>query len=104
MDAYEINIVCSRDKVKTYAKVGFKLVNLDANCNSMLAKVRINLVALAKKLELPNFVILMSLKIFKGELKPQGTKQLHDCILDSFSKILEVFIITHMCLYVGFYN
>jgi len=104
LEAYEINIVCSRDKVKTYAKVGFKLVNLDANYNSMLAKVRINLVALAKKLELPNFVILMSLKIFKREFKPQGTKQPHDCILDSFNKILEVFIITHMCLYVGFYN
>jgi hypothetical protein len=70
----------------------------------MLAKVRINLVVLAKKLELHNFVILMSLKIFKGELKPQGTKQPHDCILDSFSKILEVFITTNMCLYVGFYN
>jgi hypothetical protein len=104
LDAYEIDIVRSRDKVKTYAKVGFKLVNLDANRNSMLAKVRINLVALAKTLELPNFVILMSLKIFKGELKPQGTKQPHDCILDSINKILEVFIITHMCLYVGFYN
>jgi hypothetical protein len=24
--------------------------------------------------------------------------------LDSFSKILEVFITTNMCLYVGFYN
>jgi hypothetical protein len=46
----------------------------------------------------------MSLKIFKREFKPQGTKQPHDCILDSFNKILEVFIITHMCLYVGFYN
>jgi hypothetical protein len=60
--------------VKIYAKIGFKLMNLDVNYNSMLVKVRINLVSSVKKLESPNFVILMFLKIFKGELKPQGAK------------------------------
>jgi hypothetical protein len=60
--------------VKIYAKIGFKLMNLNVNYNSMLVKVIINLVSLVKKLESPNFVILMSLKIFKGELKPQGAK------------------------------
>jgi hypothetical protein len=40
----------------------------------MLVKVKINLVSSIKKLESPNFVILMSLKIFKEEFKPQGAK------------------------------
>ncbi len=51
-------------------------MNLDVNYSFILAKVRINLDFLVKKLESPNFVILMSLKIFKGELKPQGAKDL----------------------------
>jgi hypothetical protein len=104
LDAYEIDIFRNRNKVRIYAKVGFKLVNLDVNYSFMLAKVRINLVVLTKKLESLNFVNLMFLKIFKGEFKPQGAKQPRDCILDSFNKILETLITINMCLYVSFCN
>jgi hypothetical protein len=45
-------------------------MNLNANYNFTLAKVGINLVALIKELESPGFVILMSLRVSKGELKP----------------------------------
>ncbi len=55
LDAYEIDIFHSRNKVKIYAKIGFKLMNLDVNYSFMLAEVRINLVSFVKKLESPNF-------------------------------------------------
>jgi hypothetical protein len=46
LDAYKINILCNENKLKVHATIGFKLVNLDAEYNSTLAKVRVNLVAL----------------------------------------------------------
>jgi len=63
LDVYEVNILYNGNTVKVYAKVGFKLMNLDAEYNFMLMEIGINLIALVKKLKLPSFVILMSLKI-----------------------------------------
>lgn len=65
-------------------------MNLDVDYNYALAFMGMNLVALASELELSNFFILMSLRVSQGEPKPQGMKQPHACILDSFNKILEV--------------
>ncbi len=44
LDAYEINILSNKNKVKICTKVGSKLVNLDGDNKSMLVKVKINLV------------------------------------------------------------
>lgn len=57
-----------------------------------LAKVGINLVALDKELKLRSFVILMFLKVSKGECKPQGARRPPDCNLDSVNKFEEVLI------------
>ncbi len=38
------------------------------------------------------FFILISLEVSNGELKPEGAKQPPSCILDSFNKILKIFI------------
>ncbi len=48
MDAYKVDNLCSENKLKVHTKVGFKLVNLDVEYNFMLAKIGINLVALAR--------------------------------------------------------
>jgi hypothetical protein len=66
--------------------------DLDVDYNFALAKVRINLVALVKKLKLSNFLILMSLKVFNGEPKPKGVRRPLSCILDSLNKILKILI------------
>ncbi len=72
MDAYEIDVLRSINKGIVHAKVGYKLVNLNAYYNYLLEKVEIILVILTKELKLPNFVILMSLRISKGELSHKG--------------------------------
>jgi hypothetical protein len=48
LDAYKVDILCSENKLKLHTKVGFKLVNLDVEYNFTLAKIGINLVALAR--------------------------------------------------------
>ncbi len=90
MDAYEIDVLRSINKGIVHAKVGYKLVNLNAYYNYLLAKVEIILVILTKELKSPNFVILMSLRISKGELKPQGARRPPNYILDSFNKFSNV--------------
>jgi hypothetical protein len=50
-------------------------MNLNADYNFVLAKVRVNLVALASKLKLLNFLVLMFLKVSQREFKPQGARQ-----------------------------
>ncbi len=65
-------------------------MNLNAYYNSVLAKIKVNLVALANELKLFNFLVLMFLKVSQREFKPQGARQLLTWILDSFNKILEV--------------
>jgi hypothetical protein len=54
--------------MKISAKVGSKLLNLNEDHNFALVKIGINLVV---KLELTSFIILMSLRVFQGEPKPQ---------------------------------
>jgi len=90
LDAYEIDILCNIGRLRVHAKCGSKLVNLDANYNFALARMRMNLVALASELESRSFLILMSWRVSQGDLKPQGAKQPLVCILDSFNKFLEV--------------
>jgi hypothetical protein len=90
LDAYEVDILHNGGRLKVHAKCGSKLVNLDVDYNFALAKMGMNLVALSSELKSPNFLILMSLKVSQGDLKPQGVKQPHICILDSLNKILEV--------------
>jgi hypothetical protein len=75
LDAYKIYNFYNRGKLKVHAKNGYKLVNLDADYNFTLLEMGINLVALANELKSPNFLILMPLKVYKGNLshKGQGT-------------------------------
>jgi hypothetical protein len=89
-DAYEVDIFHNKGRLRVRAKCGFKLVNLNVDYNFALAKMGVNLVALASELELPIFLILMSLRVSQRELKPQGAKQPFKCILDSFNKFSEV--------------
>jgi Txe/YoeB family toxin of Txe-Axe toxin-antitoxin module len=65
-------------------------MNLNAYYNFALAKMGMNLVTLANELKSLSFLILMSLRVSQGDLKPQGVKQPLVCILDSLNKILEV--------------
>jgi hypothetical protein len=60
--------------MRVHAKIGFKSKNLDVEYNYALVKVKVNLVTFAKKLKSPSFVILMSLRDFQWELKPQGAR------------------------------
>ncbi len=55
LDAYKVNTLQNRSKVRICAKVGSKLMNLYAKYNSTLVGVGINLVALINELELPSF-------------------------------------------------
>jgi hypothetical protein len=90
LDAYEIDVLHSENKRRVHAKGGYKLVNLNAYYNYLLAKVEITLVILTKELKSPNLVILMSFKISKDEFKPQGARQPPNYILDSFNKFSKV--------------
>jgi hypothetical protein len=90
LDAYKINIFYNTSKLRVYAKINSKLMNLDVEYNSTLAKMGVNLVTLANELELSSFLVLMFLKVSQGEPKPQGAKQPPTCILDSLNKFLEV--------------
>jgi len=74
LDVYEINILHNKSKVRVHAKIGFKLVNLNVEYNSLVARIVVNLVALIKELKLPSFVILMFLKDPQWEFKPQGAR------------------------------
>jgi len=65
-------------------------VNLNVDYDYALVFIGVNLVALVSELELFSFFILMSLRVYQGEPKPQGMKQPHACILDSFNKISKV--------------
>ncbi len=50
LDVYKVDILHIGNKLKVHAKVGCKLVNLDLEYNLTLAKVGVNLVALANEL------------------------------------------------------
>jgi len=63
LDVYEVDIFCSKGKLKIHPKYGFKLMNLDLYYNSTLAKMGVNLVTLASELELFNFLVLIFLRI-----------------------------------------
>jgi hypothetical protein len=97
LNAYKKNIFHKQKKLRIYGKVGSKLMNLNGDYNSTKTKVEINLVVLTKELESPNFVVLMSLGVSKGEPKPKGTKQPIKCILDPFNKFSKV--LTNECFY-----
>ncbi len=90
LDAYKVNILHNKSKVRICAKVGSKLMNLDAKNNFTLVGVGISLVALVNELKLPSFDVLMFLRISQGELKPQRATQPLACILDSFNKFSKV--------------
>jgi hypothetical protein len=49
--------------LKVCAKIGFKLMNLDAKYSYVLVEVGVNLVALVNELKLFSFLVLMSLKV-----------------------------------------
>jgi hypothetical protein len=72
LDAYEVDIFHSEDKLRVHTKSGFKLVNLDVDYNYALDFMGMNLVSLANELELSSFLILMFLRVSQGEPKPQG--------------------------------
>jgi hypothetical protein len=63
LDAYKVNILHSKNKLKVHAKVGFKLMNLNAKYNYVLVEVGIILVALASELKLFIFLVLKSSKV-----------------------------------------
>jgi hypothetical protein len=74
-NVYEVDIFDNGSKMKVSAKVSFKLLNLNEDYNSPLVEIGINLVVkLAKELESFSFIILMSLRVFQGEPKPQGAR------------------------------
>ncbi len=56
-DAYKIDIFHNKSRLEVYAKCGYKLMNLYANYNYALAKMGMNLVALAIELKLNSFFI-----------------------------------------------
>jgi hypothetical protein len=62
LDAYKINILHNRGKLKVHANNGYKLMNLDVDYNFALAKMG-NLVVLTSELESLNFLIFISLEI-----------------------------------------
>lgn len=68
LNVYEVYIFHNGSKMKISAKVGSKLLNFSEDYNFALVKIGINLVV---KLELTSFIILMSLRVFQGEHKPQ---------------------------------
>jgi hypothetical protein len=74
LDAYEVDILRSKDKLKVCTKSGFKLMNLNVDYNYALVFMGMNLVVLASELELSSFLIVMSSRISQGEPKPQGGK------------------------------
>ncbi len=92
MDAYKIDILHSGSKLKIHARVGFKIINLNVNYNYTLVKVEVNLVVLVNELKSLSFLILMYLKVSKGELKPQEARNPLVCILDSFNKFSDILI------------
>ncbi len=55
LDLNKVNILHTKSRVRIRAKVGFKLMTLDAKYNSMLMGVGINLVTLVNELKLPSF-------------------------------------------------
>ncbi len=63
MNAYKVDILCSGGKLKIHAKCGSKLMNLDADYNSILVKMGMILVILTSDLESPSFLILMFLRV-----------------------------------------
>jgi hypothetical protein len=63
LDAYKINILHNGGRLRVYAKCGSKLMNLVAKYNYALAKMGMNLVALAIDSKLFSFFILMSLRV-----------------------------------------
>jgi len=92
LDVYKVNILCNKGKLRVHANCGFKLVNLDVKYNFALAKMRVNLIALASELKSFNFLVLMYLQVSQGEPKPQGARRPPSCILGSFNNTLEVLI------------
>jgi hypothetical protein len=63
LDAYEVNILHSEGWLNVCANNGFKLLNLNANYNSALTKMGLNLVTLASEFESPSFLILLFLRV-----------------------------------------
>jgi hypothetical protein len=95
LDAYKINILHNKGRLKIHAKNGSKLVNSYADYNFALVKMGVNLVVITSELKSPNFFILMFLKISQGEPKPQGVMQPLVCVLDSHNKFSEVLTNKH---------
>jgi len=62
LDAYKINILHNRGKLKVHANNGYKLMNLDVDYNFALAKMG-HLVVLTSELESLNFLIFISLEV-----------------------------------------
>ncbi len=58
LDAYEVDILCSEDKLRVHTKSGFKLVNLNVDYDYALVFIGVNLVALVSELELFSFFIV----------------------------------------------
>jgi hypothetical protein len=62
-----MNILVNGNKMKVCDEVSSKLMKLNVDYNFVLTKVKINLLMLVKKLKSLNFMVLMSLKVSKGE-------------------------------------
>jgi hypothetical protein len=75
LDAYEIDILHNKGKLKICAKSGSKLMNLNAHYNFALVEMGVSLVVLVNMLKSPSFLVLMSLKVSQGEPKPQRPNQ-----------------------------
>ncbi len=62
LDDYKIDILRSEGKLRVCAKSGFKLMNSYVDYNYTLEEMEVNLVVLASKLKLPNFLVLVFLR------------------------------------------
>ncbi len=70
LDTYKVYIFHNEGRLKVLAKNGFKLVNLYADYDFALLEMGVNLVTLINELKLPNFLLLVFLKISQRKLKP----------------------------------
>jgi hypothetical protein len=59
LDAYKVNILHNKDKLKVCATGGSKLMNLDVDYNYALASMGVNLVTLTSELESHSFLMFL---------------------------------------------
>jgi hypothetical protein len=87
LDAYKVDLFYSKGKLKFHAEVGFKLLNLNVDYNSMLAKFRVNLVALAS--ELYNCLIFWFWCFWKSPKKNLSHKGQGNLLLEFWIQLIK---------------